>query len=235
MPPKRRRNFHSKKNSFHLCSCRISRRQWAGIFSGGLPSLITEVSSGTVILVFNKIILRLQGNVGVAAYGVIANLSLVVMAIFTGIAQGIQPILSDNYGKGCLVNIRAILRYALWTTAFLSTALYGCIFLGADAIAGIFNSERSARLQAIAVQGLRCYFTACAFAGFNIILSAYFAATERGRPAHVLSLLRGFVILIPMAFLLSFADGMTGVWLAFPVTEAIVSLLGAACYRRLLL
>lgn len=222
--------FLQKKNSFHLRPCRISLGHWAVIFSGGLPSLITEVSSGTVILIFNKIILRLQGNVGVAAYGVVANLSLVVMAIFTGVAQGIQPLLSGSYGKGRLADIRDILCYALLTVAALSAALYACIFLGANEITGIFNSGKNARLQSIAVQGLRFYFTACAFAGFNIVLSAYFAATERARPAHTLSLLRGFVVLIPMAFLLSSAGGMTGVWLAFPVTEAIVSLLGAACF-----
>ncbi len=186
-----------------------------------------------MILIFNKIILQLQGNVGVAAYGVIANLSLVVMAIFTGIAQGIQPLLSSSFGQGRLANVRDILRYALLTAAALSAALYACIFLGADEIAGIFNSGQNARLQNIAVQGMRLYFTACAFAGFNIVLSAYFAATKRARPAHALSLLRGFVILIPMTFLLSFAGGMTGVWLAFPITEALTSLLGAACFRRL--
>ena len=43
-----------------------------GILSSGVPSLVTEVSSGIVMIVFNAIILRLAGNVGVAAYGVIA-------------------------------------------------------------------------------------------------------------------------------------------------------------------
>lgn len=53
------------------------------ILSGGVPSLVTEWSSGIVMIVFNSIILRLEGNIGVAAYGVIANLSLVVIAIYT--------------------------------------------------------------------------------------------------------------------------------------------------------
>ena len=57
-------------------------------FKLGFSSLITEISSGFVIIVFNAIILGLTGNIGVAAYGVIANLSLVVVAIYTGVAQG---------------------------------------------------------------------------------------------------------------------------------------------------
>lgn len=55
----------------------------------GIPSLITEVASGIVMIVFNYIILRLRGNIGVAAYGIVANLSLVVTSIYTGIAQPI--------------------------------------------------------------------------------------------------------------------------------------------------
>ena len=51
------------------------------------------------MIVFNAIILNLQGNIGVAAYGVVANLSLVVGSIYTGIAQGTQPVLSRAYGK----------------------------------------------------------------------------------------------------------------------------------------
>lgn len=87
-----------KKNQFHLKKCRLSRKLSLEIFSSGLPSLITEVSSGIVMIIFNTIILNISGNIGVAAYGVIANLSLVVISIYTGIAQGIQPILSSNYG-----------------------------------------------------------------------------------------------------------------------------------------
>ena len=66
----------------------------------GIPALITEVASGVVMIVFNAIILKLQGNIGVAAYGIIANLSLVVSSVYTGIAQGIQPILSRSDGYG---------------------------------------------------------------------------------------------------------------------------------------
>ncbi len=51
------------------------------------------------MIVFNMIILRLEGNTGVAAYGIIANLSLVVLSFYTGISQGIQPLVSDAYGK----------------------------------------------------------------------------------------------------------------------------------------
>ena len=222
-----------RKNQFHLRKCRISGKLALGIFSSGLPSLITEVSSGIVMIVFNTIILGIAGNIGVAAYGVIANLSLVVMSIYTGISQGIQPLLSSGYGTGNRKKPQSVLRYALVSAVLISVVVYVCVFFGADPIAAVFNSEQNATLQSIAVTGLKIYFTACVFAGFNIILSVYFTSTENALPAHIISILRGFVVIIPMAFLLSAAAELTGVWAAFPVTELIVSLIGAGLFFRI--
>lgn len=220
----------TKKNQFHLVRCRLSARLSLGIFSSGLPSLITEVSSGIVIIIFNRIILGLDGNTGVAAYGVIANLSLVVIAIYTGISQGIQPILSSNYGKGIRENVQAILRYAATTVVILSAGVYLCMFFGAEPITAIFNSEKNQILQEIAEAGLKIYFTGCVFAGLNIIFSVYFTSTERPLPAQIISVMRGFIVIIPMSFLLSAIAGLPGVWASFPATEFLVSVAGVGLY-----
>lgn len=222
--------FLRKKNQFHLIRCRICPKLIGGVLSIGLPSLITEVSSGIVMIVFNTIILRLQGNIGVAAYGVIANLSLVVISIYTGIAQGIQPIISKNHGSGDRINVQSILRYALTTVLVISVVIYTFVFFGAEHIANIFNSEHNALLQSIATTGLKIYFTACVFAGFNIVMAVYFTSTEYARPAHIISVLRGFIIIIPMAFLLSSIGKMIGVWFVFPITELIVAFIALTLY-----
>lgn len=220
--------FIQKKNRFKIKKGKMVAKLSRGIISCGLPSLITEVSAGIVMIVFNTIILGLQGNIGVAAYGVIANLSLVVISIYTGIAQGIQPLVSQNYGAGNMNNVRSILRYSLISALAVSGLIYTFIFLGADQIASVFNSEGNALLQSIAVVGLKVYFTAILFAGFNIIVSVYFTSTEYTGPAHVISILRGFVVIIPMTILLAKVGGMAGVWLAFPLTELIVSGIGVS-------
>lgn len=218
--------FIRKRNCFHLCRCRLLSSFSLRLMATGLPSLITELSSGIVILVFNLVIMRLQGNTGVAAYGIVANLSLVITSIYTGIAQGIQPLISRNYGAGLHGNVKKTLLYAMITLILLSIAIYTGVFFGAEQIAGLFNSAHDMLLQKIAVAGLRYYFTASLFAGFNIILAGYFASSERRLPAQVISILRGVVIIIPLTFLLSSIGGMTGVWCAFPITELLVSIFG---------
>lgn len=222
--------FIRKRNNFHFVKTKLSGRIARGIFSSGVPSLITEVSSGIVIIVFNSIILNLEGNTGVAAYGIIANISLVIIAIYTGIAQGIQPIISTNYGRGNIKNVGAILKYALTAMIIISIAVYLTVYFGAEWIADIFNSENDKVLKDIAVLGMKLYFIGCPFAGLNIIISIYFTSTEYPRPAHLISLLRGFIVIIPMAYILSNAAKITGVWCAFPCTEFIVAVIGIIFY-----
>lgn len=225
-------HWMGKNKGFHLAKTEIQGQTALLILSLGFPSLITEVSSGIVIIVFNVIILGLKGNVGVAAYGVIANLSLVVISIFTGIAQGMQPLISSAYGRGDSARIRGILRYGLAAAVFISLTLYAGICWGAAPITAVFNSENNLKLQEIAEYGLRLYFTGIPAAGLNIILSIFFTSTEQAVPAHIISLLRGLVLIIPIAFFLSGLWGMTGVWLAFPATELVCSLTGAVICKR---
>ncbi|MEO2509148.1 MATE family efflux transporter [Clostridium paraputrificum] len=222
-----------RKNQFHFIKIKPSIKIALNTLSLGFPSLVTEVSSGIVIIVFNMIILNLIGNVGVAAYGIVANLSLVVVAVYTGIAQGIQPLISKSYGRNDIKSIKLIFKYAMITMSIISFILYLIIFFLADPIAKIFNSENSLVLQSIATNGLKLYFIAVIFVGFNIILPMFFSSMEKAFLAQTISLLRGLIVIIPMAFILSELAGITGVWLAFPITESLVSILGVILYLKL--
>lgn len=189
----------------------------------GIPSLVTEVASGIVMIVLNRIILGLQGNIGVAAYGVIANISLVVASIYTGLAQGMQPLTSYSHGCRDSKTVRQIFRYALWSMAVISVGLYVVIFFFADPIVLAFNGEHNANLQQMAVLGMQLYFVVIPFMGFNIITSMFLTSTEKPIPAQIISLLRGLILVIPIAYILAYAAQMVGVWLALPVTEAVVA------------
>ena len=226
------RHWFTKKKRFHFVKAGASWKVAGTIFSLGIPALITEVASGVVMIVFNAIILKLQGNIGVAAYGIIANLSLVVSSVYTGIAQGIQPILNRSYGYGDTKRIRQTLKYAVRLMLIMSGAVYLFFWVAANPVVGLFNGEQNMLLQQTAETGLKIYFAAIPFVGFNIVISAYFTSTEKVLPAQVISLARGFVVIVPMAFALSFLFKMTGVWTSYPLTEGIVALAGMIFYKK---
>ena len=114
-----------RKKQLPACPCPLNGKQARGILSLGVSSLITEVSSGIVMLLFNQILLSLSGNVGVAAYGIIANLALIVVSIFTGVAQGIQPIVSRSFGSGQMRHVKQIFHYGV-----ITAVAFGLLFLG---------------------------------------------------------------------------------------------------------
>lgn len=225
-------HFRQKKNQFHLIRVRPNLRLVGASCGLGVPSLVTEVSSGLVIAVFNLLILELKGNTGVAAYGVIANISIVVIAIYNGIAQGAQPLMSREYGKGKPDSVSTILRDAMVLTLAAAVILYVGIFWQAEGIADIFNSEQNAALGKIAAEGLRIYFTASPFVGCNILLATYFSATDQALPAQTIALLRGLIIIIPLAFLMAKIAGILGVWMTFPLTEIFVCILAVVLYIK---
>lgn len=225
-------HFIRRKNSFRPGRIRLSLNMQREIAFLGNASLITELSSGVVIVVFNFIILGLAGNVGVAAYGVIANISLVITAIFTGIAQGIQPIVSQNYGLQRMGHVKTVLRYGLITAVLFAILIYAASFAAAPQIVALFNEENNLTMAAIAEAGIPLYFLAFAFAGINIIASVYFGSVNCPKQSFVISILRGLFVIVPVAFLLSRLLGMNGIWLSFPVTEALVCLLSIFFLRR---
>lgn len=224
--------FITRKNKFNLVKSSPCGKELSGILSSGVSPFLTEATSGIVMFLFNFIILRISGNVGVAAFGVITVISLVVVAIYTGLSQGIQPIISRSYGSEKIKDVNSILKYAMITMLILSGVIYSIVFFGASTLTSVFNSEGNLTLADFAVKGLKLYFTACPFIGFNIVLATYFISTEKPFFAQIISMLRGFIILIPMAFLLSSIWGMTGVWCAYPMTELLVAIVAIVLYKN---
>ncbi len=225
-------HFIRKKNKFRAYKLRLSSRSLFDISSLGVSALITELSSGIVIIVFNSLILSIEGNLGVAAYGIIANIALVVLSIFSGISQGVQPLMSKSYGQNDNNVLKQLLKYELITVIALASSAYVILFTFAEPIVALFNKDQNIQLATMAAIGLRIYFTAFLFAGINIMSAAYFSAIDRPKNAFLISLLRGFAVIIPISLVFSSLFGMTGIWISMTVTELIVLIYSAVKMKQ---
>ena len=155
-------------------------------------------------------------------------------ALYTGLAQGMQPLLSTYYGVDEKVRIRKTMNYGQVTMLAVSVVIYGILFAFAPQVTAVFNSEGNTVLQQIAEIGLKLYFTSNVFVGFNTVAATFFTSVEKAMPAHILSLLRGLVLIIPLAFVMSAIWGMNGIWMSFPVAEALTAIIGIMIYFRIL-
>jgi Na+-driven multidrug efflux pump len=218
-------HFLKKKNAFAFLKIKLRWSLIPDIFNLGLSAFIIEISSAVVLITFNLVILRIEGNLGVAAYGIVANLALVGIAVFTGLAQGIQPLISKCYGMGKYNMVRTVRKYALVTSVIIATIIYICVILYSDRIIHIFNSENNTGISRIAETGLKIYFIGFFFVGINIVSAMILSATENAIDAFFITIARGIVIIIPLVLILSKSFDMTGVWLAFVITELFVAIL----------
>ncbi|MEG0592889.1 MAG: MATE family efflux transporter [Coprobacillus sp.] len=225
-------HFIYKNNNFHFIKSKLSFHHLKTIFSIGLPAFITELSGGVITFVFNMIILTIGGNIAVASYGIICNLAIVVTSLYTGIAQGIQPLLSRSYGRKEYHLIHDYTKYACFMSLILSCIIYLIMFIFPDSIVGLFNSENNMVMAKLAKEGLIIYFFAFFFVGLNMIAVSYFASTEKIKPSFIISILRGGSIVVPIVYILSNIFSLNGVWSAFPISELIVLIFTIILYKK---
>ena len=209
------------RSHLRICKVREALSSFKRVLHAGVPSLITEASTGIVILLFNATILRISSQIAVGAYGIITNFSLVGAAIFTGVAQGIQPVISVCHGAGKSRRIRQTFGLAAVIVLLLSSAFVTLGILFRDPLTALFNRENDPEMARIARQGFALYFPAFVPMGLNIIAVSLTACIQKPKWAFLLSCLRGFAAVIPLLLLLSMFFGLDGVFATVTAAEAL--------------
>ena len=180
----------------------------------GVASALNELSTGVSIYFFNHVLLQLANNYAVAAYGVISNIAIVVLAIANGVALGVQPLASREFGKHEYKNVSMTLKNGIIITLFLATISF--------------------IILAYASVGLPIYFTSVFFSALNLLFILFLTAIGSARASFSLSILRGYIILLPAIFILAKVAGINGVWAAVPFTEFVITCIGGIIiYQRL--
>ncbi len=189
----------------------------------GSPSFITELSSGFIIFIFNISIFNILGDIGVSAYGIITNIVLIFTAVFNGVSQGIQPLISVNYGANNHKRVRSFLKKATIISFTLGVIFLSIGLIAPEILVSLFSKDRGELLN-ITVQGINIYFFGLILVGVNIINIGYFQAIEKSKASLILSVLRGLVFVSTLIFILPSFLGIRGVWLTIPIAEILTLL-----------
>lgn len=198
----------------------------------GVAAALNELSTGVSIYFFNHVLLQLADNYAVAAYGVISNIAIVVLAIANGVALGVQPIASREYGQHHFTNVTTALKMGTLITLLLATISFVILVTFKLPIIEAFNTAHSAQLVSYARVGLPIYFTSTFFSALNLLFILFLTAINAARASFTLSILRGYVILLPTILILAALVGINGVWSAVPVTEFLVCIIASLLVRQ---
>ncbi len=193
----------------------------------GSSELMTNISMSVVNMLYNYQLLKLAGEDGLAAYGVIMYVSFVFIAIFIGYAIGSAPIVGFHYGAGNHGELKSLLRKSLTLTAITGVTMAVAAILLSPALSGIFVGYDQ-ELYDLTRRGFMIYSASFLFAGFGIFGSSFFTALGNGGVSAAISFLRTLVFQVAAVLILPLLWGIDGIWLAITAAELLATGVTAA-------
>lgn len=191
--------------------------------SNGSSEMVTNISTSVVSILYNFQLMKIAGENGIAAYGVIMYVNIIFMAVFLGYSIGSAPIISYHYGANDIDELQNLFRKSLYLIVISGIFLTILSELLAKPLATIFTSYDK-ELLSMTVQGFTLYSLAFLVMGINAWGSSFFTALNNGIISATISFLRTFLFQIICVILLPIVFGLNGIWLSVPVAE-ILSLL----------
>ncbi|MGN1372849.1 MAG: MATE family efflux transporter [Candidatus Coproplasma sp.] len=179
--------------------------------ANGSSELMTNVSLSLVNILYNYQLMRLVGESGVAAYGVLMYVNFIFIAVFIGYSVGVSPIIGYNFGAGNKGELKNVLKKSLIIIAVASVVMFAIAMALSYPLPYIFVGYNQ-ELLALTRRGFMICSTMFLVAGFNVFGSAFFTALNNGLVSAILSFMRTLVLQVVCVLVLPMLWGVDGIW-----------------------
>lgn len=221
--------FFNKKMLLHFQKPKWEGRSLLHSLGNGSSEMVSSMASAVITTLYNLQMMAIVGEKGVAAISAILYLDYIFVAITLGFASGIAPVVSYNYGAANHDNLKKLFRICMKVTGAFAALMFMLSEIFNKSLAMIFASDDPI-LADLMISGFKIYAIKILFSGFIIMGSSFFTALNNGKLSAFISMLRTFVLEISALIILPKLFGLTGVWIALPISES----LGAAVALLLL-
>lgn len=184
----------------------------------GSSEMFTNLSMSVVNMLYNLQLIKLVGNDGVIAYGIIMYISFIFSGAYIGYSIGIAPIVGYHYGADNKDELKSLLKKSFVIILISSIGLTVIGELSANILAKVFVGYDN-NLLAMTTNAIMIFSLSYLISGFNIFASAYFTGLNNGFVSGAISFLRTFVFQVIMIYLLPSLFGLNGIWSAVIFAE----------------
>ncbi|WP_153976789.1 MATE family efflux transporter [Paenibacillus xylanilyticus] len=224
-------HFFKKSNNLVFTRFKWNTKLFGTIVLIGFPSFLAELGMSVFSISHNISLDRIAGTDGVASFTVLNYIHGVVLLAFLGLASAAQPLVSYYHGAKQMVREKQTIRIASRTALACGVILLLVVQWGAPYFVQIFG-KFSESVKSNAVYGLRIFTFAYLFMGINFVMSTYFQSIGNAKMAIWITAAREMIIMIALIAILPSLWGVTGVWLAVPLSEMLVLVTIAVYYRK---
>jgi len=214
--------YFARKNNSLL---RLSKTSFYGkvllkTCTNGSSELMSNISASVVTMLFNKQLMDMVGENGVAAYGVLMYVSFTFAAIFIGYAIGSSPLISYNYGANNVAELRSLFKKSMVIVSVSGILMLASGQLLARPLSVLFV-KHDEELFDMTLRAFRIFAFSFLLSGLNIFGSAFFTALNNGLVSAVISFLRTLVFQIAGLLILPALFDLDGIWYSLVTSETL--------------
>jgi len=200
--------------------------------TNGISEFLGQVSLSLVNILYNYQLLRIVGESGVIAFGVISYVNFIFLSVFIGFSIGSNPIVSYHYGANDKKELKSLFKKNFLFIGVSAVILTGLAEVSARVLATIFVSYDENLLN-LTTYGFRIYALSFLLAGFNIYASAFFTALNNGLVSAMVSVSRTLVCECCCVMILPIFFGLNGIWCSIIVAEILALCVSVTLIFRL--
>ncbi|MGO4925150.1 MATE family efflux transporter [Ligilactobacillus ruminis] len=209
----------SKRSVLYLKLVRPDKSLILKIAALGIAPFVMRSTESLVTITFNTGLQRYGGDLYVGSMSILMSIMQLIVIPVNGITQGVQPIVSYNYGAGNRLRVKeTVIR-------LVSVCLLGTLILAGVAIfcPGIYASmfTNDAELVALTCRIMPIFFLGIAIFGIQAACQSTFLALGQAKVSLFIAMLRKIILLIPLALILPKFLGVKGIYIAEPVSDVI--------------
>jgi len=189
----------------------------------GASEMVAMLSVSITTILMNNILMDLDGGgpMAVGASAIMFGGMGIFAALFMGYSSGVAPIISYNYGKGDIDNLKKSYSNSLCLIGILSVIASGLAFLSADLLISIYGISVGSPMHDMARTGLMFLAGGFIFMGFNSFGSMFFTALNNGVVSSVMALFNTLIFVVITLVTLPSLFGLTGAWAATSAAEVL--------------
>lgn len=222
-------HFARGKGSLRIRAFPIDAALVRKICKRGMPEAVSQLTTPVTALCYNLVLASLIGDIGVSTFSVLSFIYSLANAVLSGVAQGLQPLWGNSFGRQDTEEIRYLFRCGAAINLVLSVFVYALLFFWDEKVIGIFGRDSS--LVRAASEALPLFALSFVPMALNLIFTALLFSTKHTAQANAIAVCRGIVLKAVAIFCVPALFGSAAVWTAPFIAEVCTLVLAVVLAR----
>jgi putative MATE family efflux protein len=214
-------HFFLKNSTLRLVKPKGSFFNIFNALKNGFSEFINESSVGITILIFNYVLLKNFGALGIASFSIVGYFITISILTSFAVSDSLQAIISKNYGAQYFNRMKSFLRLGLISIICIEIVLTLFVIISPELLINIFIKGNEHKTKEMTIEFLSYVWPAFLFSGLNMLATAYLTSIQKPLYSGLIAIMRSLIFPITFVFTLPFIFGNVGIFMALSCAEVL--------------